>query len=76
MMDKRILRSTGVYATKGGRLAFIKEMNTDSLTNETLFAGYILVSRGNKAVIRDLMWMPSGFCISSKDEKDRIVLMV
>ena len=76
MVDELILHSVGVYATKGGRLAFIEEVKIDPATNETVFVGHMLARENNQTVFRNLMWVSSGICLNSEDEKDHIIFMV
>lgn len=60
MTYRIIVSGDGIYATRGGRLAFISGVDHDAKTGEIRFPGYMHVIQGHTVVNEWHIWRPDG----------------
>lgn len=77
MIDsKKIVEFAGVYATKGGHLAFLQTVLPGSNSKGHLYSGYIFTTMNHRPYSRELVWSETGVCVTSKDDEDQLVCKV
>ncbi|MYN11819.1 hypothetical protein GSY71_01460 [Pusillimonas sp. TS35] len=69
-------RVTYIYATKGGRLAFIDVADVDDGGSVVLLQGYIVENDGNQTIKRAQRWDASGKVIDSDNSGDDLLAQV
>ena len=60
MNHRIVITDNGVYATRGGRLAFISGTERDLKTGQFQYKGYTLVLKGKITSPRWHLWSPDG----------------
>ena len=67
-----IITHIDLYLTASGSVAFLRSRQ-ESTDGQIVFHGYVMKTVKGVTVKRDLIWLPSGHCISSEQDADRIV---
>ncbi|TEA78090.1 hypothetical protein [Allopusillimonas ginsengisoli] len=69
---RKIITCLDIYVTKSGHVAFI-QLRRESEAGEPTFHGYLMDLKDGRSIKRELVWLESGYCVSSGQERDQIV---
>ncbi len=73
MNSRHIVNGTGIYRTRGGKLAFITEVAAAGESGEASCLGYVLVFEQRVVATEWHRWSPTGRCSSGNDLEFHLV---
>jgi len=76
MIYRTIITGDGIYATRGGRLAFIVGVDHDAKTGEVRFRGYMHALQGRVVINEWHMWRTDGRLSGAATEHEHDVVGV